>query len=149
VNNQYVELTDFDLADSSTVEVTVKAFDFSGNQCILTKQNGGTTHFGLHLNAGNIILEMGGNQHNFGPLTMGFHRLSFVIDKPAGSSNAAVTLYRNGDLVGCAYVQRSSLRLLGRFRVDHGCGSQRWFAGELLLRSDRRCGILQQSGIAA
>ncbi|MFN5236832.1 MAG: LamG-like jellyroll fold domain-containing protein, partial [Bacteroidota bacterium] len=100
VNNQYAELTDFDLSDSSTVEVTVKAFDFSGNQCILTKQNGSTTHFGLHLNAGNIILEMGGNQHDFGPLTMGFHRLSFVIDKPAGSSDAAVTLYRNGDLVG-------------------------------------------------
>ncbi|MFM8489651.1 MAG: LamG domain-containing protein, partial [Bacteroidota bacterium] len=59
VNNQYAELTDFDLADSSTVEVTVKAFDFSGNQCILTKQNGGTTHFGLHLNAGHVVLEMG------------------------------------------------------------------------------------------
>ncbi|MEO0007177.1 MAG: hypothetical protein RJA20_1373, partial [Bacteroidota bacterium] len=100
VNSQYVELTDFDLADSSTVEVTVKAFDFSGNQCILTKQDGGTTHFGLHLNAGHIILEMGGNQHDFGALTMGFHRLAFVIDQPSGSSDAAVTLYRNGDLVG-------------------------------------------------
>ncbi|MEO0006777.1 MAG: hypothetical protein RJA20_973, partial [Bacteroidota bacterium] len=100
VNNQYAELTDFDLSDSSTVEITVKAFDFSGDQCLLTKQDGSTMHFGLHVNAGHIILEMGGNQHDFGTLGMGFHRLSFVIDKPAGSSDAAVTLYRNGDLAG-------------------------------------------------
>ena len=100
VNQQYANLTDFDLADSATVEITVKAFDFSGNQCILSKQNGSTTHFNLCLNAGNVILEMGSSQYNFGALTMGFHRLSFVIDKPAGSSSATVRMYRNGSLVG-------------------------------------------------
>jgi hypothetical protein len=110
------------------VEVTVKAFDFSGNQCILTKQNGGTTHFGLHLNAGNMMLEMGGNQHNFGALTMGFHRLSFVIDKPSGSTDAAVTLYKEWRSGGLAYLQRGSFRLFGWHRVDPRCRSQRWFA---------------------
>ena len=100
VNSQYVELTNFDLSDSSTVEVTVKAFDFSGSQCILTKQNGGTTHFGLHLNSGDIMLEMGGNAYNFGALGMGFHRLSFVMDQTGGGSSVAVTFYKDGALVG-------------------------------------------------
>jgi len=100
VNEQYAELTDFDLADSSTVEVTVKGFDFASSQSILTKQNGGTTYFDLHLNAGNLVLQLGSSTHDFGTLGMGFHRLSFVIDQPAGSSSAAVTYYKDGTLVG-------------------------------------------------
>ncbi|MEI6410597.1 MAG: LamG domain-containing protein, partial [Bacteroidota bacterium] len=100
VNQQYAELTDFDLADSSTVEVTVKAFDFASNQCLLTKQNGGTTNFALNLNAGHILLEMGGASYDFGTLGMGFHRLSFVINQVAGSSSAAVTYYKDGAFVG-------------------------------------------------
>ncbi|MEY3367891.1 MAG: hypothetical protein RI973_1046, partial [Bacteroidota bacterium] len=100
VNDNYVELTDFDLTDSATVEVTVKAFDFAGDQCILTKQNGGAPHFGIHLNAGNLVLEMGGQQHSFGPLGMDYTRLSFVIAQPGGGSTANVTFYKNGELSG-------------------------------------------------
>ena len=100
VNSQYAELTDFDLADSSTIEITVKAFDFASSQCLLTKQNGGTTHFGLHLNAGSLVMEMGGATHTFGNVGMGFHRLAFVMDQPAGSSSVAVTYYKDGALVG-------------------------------------------------
>lgn len=89
-------MTDFDLADSSTVEITVKAFDFATNQCLLNKGN----HFNLNLNAGNLVLTLGSTTHNFGALGMDFHRLAFVIDQVAGSSTAAVTLYKNGTLVG-------------------------------------------------
>ena len=98
VNSQYAALTDFDLADSSTVEITVKGFDFASNQCLLSKQNGGTTHFALNLNAGNLVLDMGGASHNFGALGMGYHRLAFVIHQTG--SSAAVTFYKDGALAG-------------------------------------------------
>ncbi|MEI6411450.1 MAG: LamG domain-containing protein, partial [Bacteroidota bacterium] len=96
VNTQRAELTDFDLSDSSTVEITAKAFDFAGNQCILSKEG----HFALNLNAGHLILEMGGTSHDFGTLGMGFHRLSFVIEQIAGGSSATVTFYKDGTFVG-------------------------------------------------
>ncbi|MEO0008597.1 MAG: hypothetical protein RJA20_2793, partial [Bacteroidota bacterium] len=98
VNEQYVELTNFDLTDSSTIEVTVKAFDFSGNQCILTKQNGSSTYFGLHLNLGQLIMELDGSTHDFGALGMGYHRMSFVMEQTG--SDVAVTCYKDGDLFG-------------------------------------------------
>ncbi len=96
VNEQFATLTDFDLADSSTIEITVKGFDFAGNQCILNKGS----HFSLNLNAGDLVLTIGGTTHNLGALGMGFHRLSFVIDQVNGSSLAEVTFYKNGALVG-------------------------------------------------
>lgn len=98
-NNQYADLTDFDLTDSSTVEISVKAFDFSGNQCLLTKQNGGTDQFGLHLNAGHLVLQMGGSTQNLGALGMGFHRLAFVIEQQGGGSSATVNYYKDGTFV--------------------------------------------------
>jgi hypothetical protein len=100
VNEEYAELTNFDLADSATVEVTVNAFDFANDQCILTKQDGSNMHFGLHLNAGNLVLEMGNETHDFGPLGMGYFRLAFLIDCSAGGGAAAVTFYKNGELAG-------------------------------------------------
>ena len=95
-NQQFATLTDFDLTDSSTVEITVKGFDFASNQCILNKGS----HFNLNLNAGDLVLTLGGTTHNFGALGMGFHRLSFVIDQVAGSSSAKVTFYKDGTQVG-------------------------------------------------
>lgn len=99
VNNQYADLTDFDLTDSSTIEMSVKAFDFSGNQCLLTKQNGATDQFGLHLNAGNLMLQMGSSTRNLGALGMGFHRLAFVIEQQGGGSSATVKYYKDGTFV--------------------------------------------------
>jgi hypothetical protein len=96
VNRAYAELTDFDLTDSTTLEITLKGFDYASNQCLLSKQNGSNTHFALNLNAGNLELEMGGTSQSFGSLTMGFHRVSMVM-KQAGSS-VEVTLYVDGTL---------------------------------------------------
>jgi len=96
VNEQFATLTDFDLADSSTIEITVKGFDFAGDQCLLNKGS----HFNLNLNAGALVLTMGGASYNFGTLGMGFHRLSFVIEQAGGGSSAAVTFYKDGTLVG-------------------------------------------------
>jgi hypothetical protein len=96
VNEQFATLTDFDLADSSTVEITVKGFDFGSNQSLLNKGS----YFNLDLNAGNLVLTMGGTPYNFGALGMGFHRLSFTIEQATGSSSALVTFYKDGALVG-------------------------------------------------
>ncbi len=96
VNEQFATLTDFDLADSSTVEITVKGFDFAGSQCLLNKGS----HFNLNLNAGDLVLTIGGTTQNLGSLGMGFHRLSFVIEQVGGGSSAAVTFYKDGTLVG-------------------------------------------------
>ncbi len=97
-NDSYAELTNFDISDSTTIEVTVKNFDFSAAQTLLSKQNGATTHFDLSLNAGNLILEMGGSTKNWGAIGMGFQRLSFVLEQSGGSTD--VTFYKNGTLAG-------------------------------------------------
>ncbi len=97
-NEGRADLTNFDLPDSSTVEITVKNFDFAATQTLLSKQNGSTTHFALNLISGNIFLEMGGASKNFGEIGMGFHRLSFTM-KQTGSSTL-VAFYKNGTLVG-------------------------------------------------
>ncbi len=97
VNETFATLTDFDLADSSTVEITVKGFDFGSNQCLLNKGS----HFNLNLNAGDLVLTLGSTTHNFGALGMGFHRLTFKIEQVGlASGESDVTFYKNGDLVG-------------------------------------------------
>ncbi|MFN4254118.1 MAG: LamG-like jellyroll fold domain-containing protein [Saprospiraceae bacterium] len=93
-NESYATLTNFDLPDSSTIEITVKNFDFSANQVILSKEG----HFELGLNAGNLFLKMGGSTQILGTLGMGFHRLTFVLEQTGGS--VAVDFYQNGALVG-------------------------------------------------
>jgi hypothetical protein len=97
-NQSYADLTNFDLPDSTTIDITVKNFDFSATQTLLSKQDGSTTHFSLNLNAGNVVLEMGGSSYDFGAIGMGFYRLTFVM-KQTGSSTD-VTFYKNGTLVG-------------------------------------------------
>lgn len=92
-NQSYATLTNFDLPDSSTVEITVKNFDFSASQVILSKEG----HFELGLNAGNLTLKMGGATQILGPIGMGFHRLSFVLKQTGG--NVEATFYKNGVLV--------------------------------------------------
>ena len=93
-NQSYANLTDFDLPDSATVEVTVKNFDFSANQVILSKEG----HFELGLTAGKLNLKMGGTAYDFGPLQMGYHRLTFVMHQTGSST--AVNYYKNGTPVG-------------------------------------------------
>ncbi|MCF8247141.1 MAG: T9SS type A sorting domain-containing protein [Saprospiraceae bacterium] len=98
VNQTYADLTDFDLPDTSSVTVTVKAFDFSGNQAILSKSNGTDNVFVLCLNNGNLDLIAGGTTHTFGALGMGFHYLALTMLQNGGSLET--TLYVDGTLAG-------------------------------------------------
>jgi hypothetical protein len=95
VNSQYADLTSFGLTDSASITITVKAFDFSGNQTLLSKADAsGNNQFLLSLNSGNLELSIGANKQSFGALGMGFHHLAFIMQKQGSSLN--VTLFKNG-----------------------------------------------------
>ncbi len=99
VNESYADLTDFDLKDTAAITVTLKAFDFSGNQAILSKADaGGNNQFVLCLNAGNVDLILNGQSHTFGALEMGFHHLAVNLFQDGSSLEAVV--YKNGNLLG-------------------------------------------------
>ncbi len=100
-NQNYADLTNFDLPDSSTIDLVFKNFDFSANQALLSKQNGGTTHFSVNVIAGNLYLEMGGASHDFGAVGTGFQRLSFVVKQTGlASGETEVSFYKNGTASG-------------------------------------------------
>ncbi|TAK35821.1 MAG: hypothetical protein EPO28_14200 [Saprospiraceae bacterium] len=88
-NESYADLTNFALHDSASVTVTMKAFDFSGNQAILSKADaGGNNQFLLSLNGGNLELTIGSETHAFGSLGMGFHHVVMNFEKTGGSLDA-------------------------------------------------------------
>lgn len=82
VNQSYADLTKFDLPDSASLTLTVKAFDFSGDQIILSKADSlGSNQFMVGLKNGNVEMTVGNQMHQFGSLTMGFHHLAFTMGK--------------------------------------------------------------------
>jgi hypothetical protein len=97
-NETYADLTDFDLPDSSTITLTVKAFNFSGNQVLLSKSDGSNNVFELNLNNGNLDLMVDGGSQTFGALGTGFHHLALTMLQNGGALQT--TLYNNGTLVG-------------------------------------------------
>lgn len=100
-NNSYANLTDFDLADSATLTLFVKAFDFSGNQTLLSKADaGGNNLLSIDLINGNITLALGNETHDFGALDMGFHHLAFLLEQAAGSNSVTVNFYKDGVSAG-------------------------------------------------
>ena len=99
VNESYADLTDFDLPDTAAVTVTVKAFDYSGNQAILSKADaGGNNRFVLCLNAGNLDLILDGQTQTYGSLDMGYHHLAVNLFQNGSSVQADI--YKNGSLLG-------------------------------------------------
>ena len=99
VNQNYADLTAFPLKDSATVTVTVKAFDFSGKQVLLSKADAsGANQFAACLNSGNLELAVGSQVHSFGTLGMGYHYLAFVLH--TSGANLAVEVYKNGSSIG-------------------------------------------------
>ena len=98
-NSAYADLTDFDLKDTASVTAIVEAFDFSGNQAILSKADaGGNNLFLLCLNAGNLDLIVNGQTQTIGSLDMGFHHLAVNLFQAGTSLTAHV--YKNGTLLG-------------------------------------------------
>jgi len=98
VNENYADLTEFSLTDSATITATVKAFDFSGKQVILSKSDsGGNAIFLLCLNAGNLELTIGNTTEVLGAIGMGYHHIALVLRKDGSSLYA--TCYRDGELL--------------------------------------------------
>lgn len=92
----YAELTDFDLPDAATLEITARNFDFSATQTLLSKPG---NLLQLDWNAGSIWLKLGsGAAHNFGPVSTGYHRLAFTLQQTGGS--VAVVFYKDGATIG-------------------------------------------------
>ncbi|MEY3368150.1 MAG: hypothetical protein RI973_1305, partial [Bacteroidota bacterium] len=99
VLQSYVNLTDFDLADSAAISLTLKAFDFGSNQAILSKADAaGNNKLVLCLNNENLDLVVEGVSHTFGTLDMQFHQLAVNLEQQGGSLTASV--YKNGSLLG-------------------------------------------------
>lgn len=97
-NADYADLTSFALPDSASITVTVKPFDFSGKQVLLSKADAsGNNQFVLGLNAGNLELTIDNTTQTFGAIGMGFHHIALVMKK--SGSSLEVTGYKNGTLL--------------------------------------------------
>ncbi|MEY3367798.1 MAG: hypothetical protein RI973_953 [Bacteroidota bacterium] len=107
VNDNYANLTTFPLADSATITLTVKPFDFSSNQTLLSKASAsGDNQLAIRFNSGNLEMMVGSTVESFGPLSMGFHHLAFALSK--GGSNLDVTCYVDGTAAGTKSFPASS-----------------------------------------
>jgi hypothetical protein len=99
VNSSYADLTNFPLADSATITLTVKPFDFSSKQTLLSKADAsGNNQLAICFNSGNLEMAVGNTVESFGPLAMGFHHLAFVLHQ--SGSSLGVTCYVDGTAAG-------------------------------------------------
>jgi len=95
----YALLPDFSLTPKATLELWVNSAGPDGEQCVLAKKwpgndfrlllepNGNTSDIKFYLNA---------QEHNFGPLGLGYQHLAFTLDSATGT----VTAYKNGVSLG-------------------------------------------------
>ena len=98
-NSEYARLTNFALRDSATITASINGFDLSSNQVILSKaDNAGVNQFAVFLNAGIIEVMVGSTTQQFGSLGLGFHHLTFVLQR--AGTNLTVTFYKDGILDG-------------------------------------------------
>jgi hypothetical protein len=96
-NEDYADLTNFKLTDTASVTVTLKAFDFSGKQVILSQNDAGGNPFMLCLNSGVLELMMNGTTESLGSLRYGLPSRG-AYDDPDGSS-VLVKVYLDGTLL--------------------------------------------------
>ena len=96
-NENYADLTSFKLTDTAAVTITLKAFDFSGKQVILSQHDASGNPFMLCLNSGTLELVVNGTTESLGPLSMGFHHLALNLLKDG--STLHVTSYLDGTLL--------------------------------------------------
>jgi hypothetical protein len=89
--NAYAELTDFDLPDSSTVEVIIQPYDKITRQTILSKGSA----FELFILANELRLSINGEEQVLGPVTSDYQHISISMD----ASSNELKYYRNGDFI--------------------------------------------------
>ncbi|MFN7266218.1 MAG: LamG-like jellyroll fold domain-containing protein, partial [Bacteroidota bacterium] len=96
-NEDYADLTSFKLTDTASVTVTLKGFDFSGKQVILSQNDGTGNPFMVCLNSGVLELVINGTTESLGSLGMGFHHVALTMT-PDGSA-VLVKVYLDGTLL--------------------------------------------------
>ena len=94
----YATLTDYDLADSATVTLTVQPFDLQSRQTLLSKGNG---DFEFFIDNGQYQLTVNGQTQILGvPSDTGYQHLTFLLDGGTGE----VRFYQeNADVVTLGY----------------------------------------------
>ncbi|MCC6463071.1 MAG: Ig-like domain-containing protein [Saprospiraceae bacterium] len=98
VNQQHVELPDFDVSDTATITLWLKSFDFNSYQQIIHK-NASTNIFDLNVNQGQLELRLGqSSTKQFGAMPPGFHHLAITMIH-VGSTIAA-QVFMDGQSLG-------------------------------------------------
>jgi hypothetical protein len=86
-------LTNFDLSDTSHIEITVHPFDLNSTQSILSKVEGGTDAFNLFLENGIYKLTINGETQELAAAAAEYQHLAISMNGTTG----AVTFYLNGN----------------------------------------------------
>jgi hypothetical protein len=89
-DKSYANLTDYDIPDTSTVEVLFHPFDLKSRQTVLSKGN----LFETYINNGRLYLSLGGNVTDLGTIGAKYYHLAVTLDNRAGSAK----IYLEGDL---------------------------------------------------
>ncbi len=88
----HATLTNFDLPDTSTVEILVLPFDKVSKQSLLNKSEGGTDAFNLYIENNKYYLTLNNETKELGNIGSGYQHLAFTIN---GIDND-VTYFLNG-----------------------------------------------------
>jgi hypothetical protein len=87
----YATLTDFDLPDTSVVQIVFQPYDLLSRQSILSKGS----DFELWIEAGQLHLTISGEDQILGPVSSQYQQIALAMN--AGANE--VTYYRNGTLI--------------------------------------------------
>lgn len=95
--NDYATLPDFPITPKATLELWINNAGPNGDQCLLSKRWPGN-NFRVFLRqnglVNNLYFYLNGQEHNFGPINMGYQHLAFTIDSIG--ADRAVVAYLNG-----------------------------------------------------
>ncbi|PWK22354.1 concanavalin A-like lectin/glucanase superfamily protein [Arcicella aurantiaca] len=91
-DKSYGNLTDYDVPDTSTVEILFHPFDLKSRQTILSKGN----LYEAYIDNGKLFLKLNGTITDLGAIKAKFYHLAVTIDNHAGSAN----VYLEGELKG-------------------------------------------------
>lgn len=91
-NEDMASLTNFELTDTTTISTTFNVFDLDGNQTILAKGD----DFNLRVQNGSLVLNIDGQDFNFGVITLGWHQVIIELSQNGGSID--IEFYLDGVL---------------------------------------------------
>jgi hypothetical protein len=88
------QLTDFDLPDSSTIELVFSAFDIQSTQVLLSKENSSGDVFEVYIESGSLYMRINSDTHPITAITKGYHHLAITLEQIA--SDLDCKFYLNG-----------------------------------------------------